>query len=430
MPRTLTLLLLAATIPLASLSGCSTTPPGNSGGGGSPLGGGGAGGSAATETPTTTTQTPTDVFTDLTTTDTATTTGCYPGPEDDADGDGFTIRGGDCNDCDPNVNPGAIEVIATGPGAPAPADEDCDGLVDNTPESCDGALTLDSGSADDAAAALELCKRATGSSWGLKSAKWVLADGSPPPTTAKSLANFHLGHGILPTFGNYTKAQAGSRLLVLSTGTARRPSDPGYHSVTGGFDKGYGSPSPPGFPKAAPACPGVVTGAPRDAAGLEVTLRVPTNARTLRFSFNFYTTEWPTYICQKFNDAFLALLTPPPPDKRDGNVSFDPAGNPIGVNNALVDACGCVGGPPCKAGGRFYDCSLGTSLLIGNGFSQNAATGWLKSETPVTPGSDITLRWVIYDSQDGLLDSSVVLDDVGWTAEPCTIATTHIRDPR
>src|SRR5262245_42964697 len=64
------------------------------------------------------------------------------GPDDDFDQDGFTIAQGDCNDCDPNVNPGAIEVIAT-PDAmgntPPAADEDCNGVVDDVAPPCDDA---------------------------------------------------------------------------------------------------------------------------------------------------------------------------------------------------------------------------------------------------------------------------------------------------
>src|SRR5262245_46005943 len=54
--------------------------------------------------------------------------GCASGPNDDMDKDGWTVAQGDCNDCDPNVNPGAIEVIgmAKGDGGPPmAADEDC-----------------------------------------------------------------------------------------------------------------------------------------------------------------------------------------------------------------------------------------------------------------------------------------------------------------
>ena len=32
-----------------------------------------------------------------------------PGPDEDFDKDGYSIKEGDCNDCDANVNPGAIE---------------------------------------------------------------------------------------------------------------------------------------------------------------------------------------------------------------------------------------------------------------------------------------------------------------------------------
>lgn len=36
---------------------------------------------------------------------------CPTVPSDDHDGDGWTEEQGDCNDCDPNVNPGAIDIV-------------------------------------------------------------------------------------------------------------------------------------------------------------------------------------------------------------------------------------------------------------------------------------------------------------------------------
>ena len=45
--------------------------------------------------------------------------------------------------------------------------------------------------------------------------------------------------------------QAGKKMLALSSGTARQPTDPGYQDVSG-FDKGYTSASPQGFPKESP----------------------------------------------------------------------------------------------------------------------------------------------------------------------------------
>src|SRR5690242_5411573 len=40
-------------------------------------------------------------------------TDCSSAADEDKDKDGYSVTQGDCNDCDANVNPGAIEVIAT-----------------------------------------------------------------------------------------------------------------------------------------------------------------------------------------------------------------------------------------------------------------------------------------------------------------------------
>src|SRR5579863_5599338 len=39
-------------------------------------------------------------------------------PNADMDHDGWSPNQGDCNDCDPNVNPGAIDVLHTNDGGP------------------------------------------------------------------------------------------------------------------------------------------------------------------------------------------------------------------------------------------------------------------------------------------------------------------------
>ncbi|MBT3943328.1 MAG: hypothetical protein HOF43_11500 [Chloroflexi bacterium] len=44
------------------------------------------------------------------------------GPHDDADKDGWTVEAGDCDDDDPDVNPGAREVTNG-------VDDDCDGRI-------------------------------------------------------------------------------------------------------------------------------------------------------------------------------------------------------------------------------------------------------------------------------------------------------------
>jgi hypothetical protein len=260
----------------------------------------------------------------------------------------------------------------------------------------------------------------------------VLAEGSPPP--ANQLVNFHLGHGLLDGFGPNVDVRRGERLLALSSGSARAPGDPGYHDV-GGFDKGYICSHPQGFPKESPACPGTITGEPHDATGIEITARAPSNAYGFSFDFDFYTYEWPDFVCSTYNDFFVAILSPIPPGQMDGNVSFDNQGNPVSVNNAFLSVCGCVGNPPnpCFAGGKTFPCQLGNVELIGTGFGfdtgfqDHGATSWLQTQAPVEPGEEFTIRFAVYDSGDGVLDSTTLIDNFKWIAEAgVTVGTTPV----
>ncbi|MBK8936456.1 MAG: putative metal-binding motif-containing protein [Polyangiaceae bacterium] len=359
---------------------------------------------------------------------------CAPGtPDDDIDGDGYTEAQGDCEDCDPNRNPNALEVPTE--DGKAPYDEDCDGDIDEPPDPpCDAGIDVDEMDPRKAAEAIEICKVSTGpDDWGFVSAEWVMADGSPPPVDPNMAQRFHLGHGFVDDFGPNVDLRAGERMLVLSSGTARRPNDPGYQSV-GGFSKGYSRAFAQGFPKESPACPGVTTGAPNDPTGVELVLRAPSNATGFSFDFDFYTYEWPGFVCSTFNDFFLAILEPFPPGQTDGNISFDGDGNPISVNNALLEVCGCEGNPPnaCMAGGKIFTCSLGNIELIGTGFGfdmsfgqDHGATSWLRTTAPVEGGSEVHLRFAVHDSGDGVLDSTTLVDNFEWIATPGTTVGTE-----
>jgi hypothetical protein len=355
---------------------------------------------------------------------------CDAGPDEDRDGDGFSINEGDCNDCDPNVNPNAIEVIAQPDGdggLPPPVDENCDGVTDDEALPCDQAVPLELSNPLDGAKAIELCKVSTGDNdWGVVQASWVLPDGAASPGTP----NYELGHGALTGFGTNVDVQRGAKMLALSSGTARQPNDAGYQSV-GGFSKGYTCGHPQGFPKESPACPDVTTGQPYDGAALQVMIRVPTNAKGFSFDFNFYTYEWPVFICSTFNDFFVALLDPIPQGQTDGNISFDSQNNPVSVNNAFLEVCGCSGGPPCTAGGKNFPCARGNQELVGTGFEGHAATSWLVTKAPIEAGTTtITMRWGVYDSGDGILDSTTLIDNWQWIATPGTQVGTEPIIPR
>ena len=340
-------------------------------------------------------------------------TNCDALPDEDKDGDGFTINDGDCNDCDANVNPNALEVMITEPDpmtgmVPEPADEDCDGTVDNVaPPSCDGGLAIDSASATDAAHAIELCKDASGTGdWGLVSASYVRANGDP--TTAS------LQTGILDGFGPNVAPRGGSQMLVLSSGHARTPDQPGACGSLTCSVNGSGT-APPGFPQNAPGC--TISDVINDDIGLQVDLIAPSNATGYKFDFDFYSFEYPEWVCTTFNDQFMALVAPAPMGSLDGNISFDSMNNPVSVNVAFFNVC---------AG-----CSLGTAELTGTGFDvwdDAGATSWLQTVAPVSGNDHVTIRFAMWDTGDTAWDSTTLIDNFQWIASggTVTIGTTPV----
>lgn len=115
-------------------------------------------------------------------------------------------------------------------------------------------------------------------------------------------------------------------------------------------------------------------------------------------------------------------------------------GNPVSVNNAYLDVCGCPDTPsgPCVAGGgTVFDCALGDTDLLGTGFGfdtstegiylDHGSTGWLQTRAPAEPGQEITVRWAVYDSSDGNLDTTTRIDSWRWLASPgITVVTRPI----
>ncbi|WP_437286768.1 choice-of-anchor L domain-containing protein [Sorangium sp. So ce406] len=335
-------------------------------------------------------------------------------PNADSDGDGFTPAGGDCNDADGNVNPGAIEVEVTEPDAsgqvPAPADEDCDGAVDNVAPPCDEGLALEDFDPMNGARAIDLCAVASreDARWGVLSARYVRGNGSP---AARSRAV-----GLFDGFGPNVHVQGGARLLALSTGRARLPDHPDACWTESCSSYGPGA-APPGFPQDNPDCP--PSDFINDDIGLEVVLRAPRNATGYEFLFKFYTYEYPEWVCEDFNDQFVALATPAPPGSYNGNLSFDEEGRPVSVNIAFFDVCD--------------GCPRGSGELAGTGFSprHDGATRWLKTRAPVRGGEEITLRFILFDTGDDRFDSTALIDGFRWIATGGTVSleTAPVVDP-
>jgi hypothetical protein len=355
-------------------------------------------------------------------------------PNVDMDKDTWTPNQGDCNDCDPNVNPGAIDVLHTNDGGPPTwGDEDCDGMPGDSAQPCDTGLALSDVDPKDAAKAIELCRQATDMDrkYGVISAAYVRADGT-------ALANPALQVGIQPGYGTNVHVQAGASLLALSSGYARVVGQPGACNGISCQTNPTGMP-PTGFPEDDPACP--PTKAIADDVALQLKIRAPSNATGYAFNFKFYSFEFPDWVCDTagYNDQFVALVTPPPMGayvpmgSMAGNISFDGNNHPVSVNMGYFDVCDpssptrfathCIsGGGMCPPLPNPY-CPLGLGDLAGTGFDTwhmtvgpAGATRWLQTQAPVQAASIITVQLTIWDAGNAKFDSTVLIDNFHWIA--------------
>jgi hypothetical protein len=407
-PRTL-LLGLVALIPVAACSGNSggsgfgdeDAGPSGSSSGGSGSGGGNGGGSGSSSG----------------------VIGTF--------GDASTEAAGQCPPCSafnvnlPNSN----------------CDLDCSNTT-TPPASCDQGL-VSTGPATDFAKALGVCQQASSTQWGLVSATYTRGYNS---TAAPADGQ----HAILGGFGSVIKPREGANLGVLSSGFANMcddaspaancsgsgESDPYFKGPQAGMYNGAGA-HPPGYPKSTTQCPVLPT--VYDTIGVTLQIRVPNNAQGFSFDFDFYSGEWPEYVCTDYNDSFVAWLNSTAWTGTGGdlNISFDSMNNPVSVNNGFFDRCtantqtGCSGSVTATA-----SCAGGPSELQGTGFynlgtycsaqsTGGGATGWLTTKAPVTGGEVITLQFIIWDTGDQNWDSSVLVDNLQWYGTPQMTGTTR-----
>jgi hypothetical protein len=345
-------------------------------------------------------------------------------------------------DARPDAGPDMEEVCAPDPSRyEVPGnncDDDGDGTVDNVAAACDASLQV-TGVAEDFAKSLGLCQtiqKASDPKWGLISAKYTKGYNQTAAPPAGQ-------HGILKSFGSVVKPREGDAFGVLSTGWARAyDSDNGPQNA---FKAGsglapfslLGGPLPAGYPKSSGNCPTI--GGAWDIAVVHLEIKTPANAQGFQFDFNFYSGEWPEWVCSPFNDGFIAYLKSQAfnngaPD----NVSFDSKGAPVSVNNAFFDRCTPNSKVGCATGGSATAaCPGGESELAGTGFEDRGtycggkqttgggATGWLTSQAPVKGGETITLEFYIWNSGDDSYNSSVLLDNFRWVPKPVVAQTTR-----
>ncbi len=406
--------------------------------GGMASGGGGSGGATSSAT--------TDASSSA-------STGMGGGDPNDQDGDGWTIQDGDCCDVGgtpictqpEKVNPGAFEYLGNG------VDDDCDATTSDTvaPAECTP-LPLQTPTTSLALAkAMDLCQFTSESpplpqkKWGVVATDLTLADVTSAPPNVQV--------GVLGSFGQYVTPKKGTTMASLSSGTARAEGDPGdVHPQDGpmnGQDGTYNGNTQVGVPAdylaanggtvpnpaSCPACNNANCTQAFDSVRFRMRIRVPTNAQSFSYALKFYTSEYPEYSCQTYNDFFVALLDsswvpdpmanpPQDPLPADKNIAIDGLGNAVSVNNAFLDVCfPAMGAPPGS-------CPSGTLELIGTGMggwngavTDGGGTVWLINEAPVVPGETIELEFITWDAGDHNVDSLVLLDRFRWQIDPASV---------
>ena len=312
-------------------------------------------------------------------------------------------------------------------------DDDGDGVIDNPQGLCDTGLPVASPTAQQFAKAIGICPN-KGDTWGVTSASYTQGVGSTKAPLAQQ-------YGTNATFGTGgVKARQGTVLGILSSGVAAAQ-DCGSGEFKGNVctTTGAGSP-PPGYPKPSKinntSCP--VSSVANDIVDIVLKIQVPANAKGFSFDFNFYSGEWPEYVCTTFNDSFVAWLTSAAWQGSSGdfNISFDPNKNPVNVNNSFFEVC-APAGLKCSNMPAAATCKLTSAQLAGTGFgtpvsdycftgqsdSAGGATGWLTTQAPVQPGETITLQFMVWNTGDEAFDSSVLIDNWQWQATDTGVST-------
>jgi hypothetical protein len=192
--------------------------------------------------------------------------------------------------------------------------------------------------------------------------------------------------------------RSGESFAILSTGNARIADDPNREPDAGSQSRG---PS--------------IRGA-RDVVIMRIDLDIPSDANCLSFNFRFLSEEYPEFVGDAYNDAFIAELDnsswtaatkDDPTVRAPRNFARDRKGNPIRINRAGVETM-----RRRNARGTTYD----------------GATRLLRASTPVTPGRH-RLYLSIFDQGDRVYDSAVFLDNLRANSRrPCRSGLAVERD--
>jgi len=367
--------------------------------------------------------------------------GALCGP--DCDHDGY-VPPADCDDFDAQVNPEAYDFIGNH------IDDDCDGKVDDPVLTCETVPASLPGAPTDFARAADLCAQNSKTNAGtvfdpLVRSAWGQVQGLGTGETIFTSATKMEQVNIVSSFGQNT-ARVGKTLFGLSNGPwgALDPRsspalDPaGFHLNDACSD----------IPLTGLDCEALSNNAAaggvsvQDWAELTLWIKVPSNAYSMHFDFAFFSSEFNQWWDSAVNDAFFVLVT----NKTNAgtNVAKDGHGLSVTVNSDFFQLCPAYPGPTGlsqdKAAGLQQCVGVSgdatkqvTGSLVGTGYDGAAVgtadtvqavdgseyiygggSGWLTANFTVTPGEEFQMRVVVMDTFDGIKDSLVLIDNLGW----------------